>query len=244
MVERGVRARIEAKVGGAWQQTRNAFVETTFPRRCASCGRRGGWVCDACELEAPQFNRPWCDRCGTPSTSRTCRCGELPDELSQFRALGPYEGWLRASILSLKYGEETARAAHLGDLLAPLMGTLSQWDWVVPVPLHDQRLRDRGFNQAELLARRLTPDRDRVVTALIRRMRATPQQVGLDASARRRNVAGAFAVINPGVISGKRIVLVDDVMTTGSTLQQCAIVLLEAGAARVSAVTLATGGLD
>jgi ComF family protein len=124
------------------------------------------------------------------------------------------------------------------------MCTLNQWDWVVPVPLHEQRFRDRGFNQAELLSRRLTPDRDRIVTALIRRMRATPQQVGLDASARRRNVAGAFAVVDPGVISGKRIVLVDDVMTTGSTLQQCAIVLLEAGAASVSAVTLAVGGLD
>lgn len=231
-------------VASAWAWASATIAETAFPRRCAGCGRRGVWVCNDCDEQVKRFRQPWCNRCGTPVSSRTCRCDELPEEIAQFRAVAAYEGWLRAAIVSLKYGEETARADHLAGLVSPLMDTLDRWDWIVPVPLHASRHRDRGFNQAELLARDATSDRDRVVTALIRRTRATPRQVGLDAVARRQNMQGAFEVVDPRVVSGKRIVLIDDVMTTGSTLQHCAIVLLDAGAASVSAVTLAVGGLN
>jgi ComF family protein len=161
--------------------------------------------------------------------------------LSQFRAYGPHAEWLRHAIHSLKYEEETARARHLGGLLSPLVQSLDPWDRIVPVPLHSGRQRERGFNQAELLAHYAVDDKTKILPALVRRIRATPQQVGLDAVSRRKNLEGAFAAVQPEQTVGKRIVLVDDVLTTGSTLQQCALALLEAGATSVSAVTLAVG---
>jgi predicted amidophosphoribosyltransferase len=126
----------------------------------------------------------------------------LPVELDQYRAVGPHEGWLRSAILALKYGEETARAPHLAAFMSPVLASIDTWDWLVPVPLHPSRQRDRGFNQAELLARNAIQDSDRVVTALIRRTRATPQQVGLGNVARRQNVQGAFAVPDPSAVAG------------------------------------------
>ncbi len=236
--------RVSDKVELLWTRATTAAVETVFPRRCAGCGRRGEWVCTECDNLVRRFEQPWCTRCGTPRSAANCRCNELPNEFTQFRSVAAYEGWLRQAIVSLKYGEETGRAAHLAPFLGPVLESLDSWDWVVPVPLHPSRQHDRGFNQAELLARGAVSDPDRVVTALIRRTRATPQQVGLGNVARRQNVQGAFAVVAPSLVAGKRLVLIDDVMTTGATLQQCAIVLLNAGAARVSAVTLAVGGLN
>jgi len=233
--------RSSGRISAAWETTRSAVVETAFPRRCASCGRRGVWVCEACKAQVQRYTEPWCARCGTPVSFGRCRCDELPAEIAQFRAVGPYDGWLRAAILALKYGEETARARPLAELIAPLLNTLEPWDWLVPVPLHAKRQRDRGFNQSELLASEMALDKGKIVTALIRRTRSTPHQVGLNAAARRVNVKGAFAVVDPSVVVQKRIVLIDDVMTTGSTLQQCAVVLLNSGAAQVSAVTLAVG---
>jgi ComF family protein len=233
--------RLTEQLFATLSEMRNAVVETAFPRRCANCGRRGVWVCEACAELVQRFSEPWCARCGTPVSSSGCRCGELPSEIAQFRTVGSYGGWLRAAILAMKYGEETARAKPLAELIAPLLSTLGPWDWLVPVPLHVRRQRERGFNQAELLARAMAIDEDKIVTALIRRTRATPHQVGLDAAARRENVRGAFAVVDPTIVLGKRIVLIDDVMTTGSTLHQCAVVLLGSGATSVSAVTLAVG---
>jgi competence protein ComFC len=233
--------RVIARLGSARSWLGAAVADAAFPRTCAECGRRGSWVCDECKSKVDLFAPPWCKRCGTPAASQPCLCASVPQELHQFRAVGPHAGWLRQSILALKYGEEQARAEYLGVRLRPLLASLEPWDWIVPVPLHIRREQDRGFNQAELLARAAVDDQEFVVTALIRRTRATPQQVGLDAQTRRSNLQGAFAATSPELTRGKRIVLVDDVMTTGSTLQQCAIVLLDAGAVSVCAVTLAVG---
>jgi ComF family protein len=220
---------------------RSSIVDATFPRRCAGCAKRGSWVCAECDAAFGNFEPPWCIRCGTPNAIQPCLCGTIPLEMFQFRAYGPHSGWLQHSIHALKYGEETARAEHLGRLLGPLMQSLDSWDWIVPVPLHIGRQRERGFNQAELLAQFAVEDETKILPALVRRIRATPQQVGLDAVSRRLNLLGAFAAVEPELTVGRRIVLIDDVMTTGSTLQQCALALLEAGATSVSAVTLAVG---
>jgi ComF family protein len=225
----------------AADRIRGSLVDAAFPKRCAGCAKRGSWVCEDCEAAVGKFKPPWCNRCGTPTSTQPCICGELPSELSQFRAYGPHSGWLQQAIHALKYGEETDRAGHLGGLFSPLLDTLDQWDWIVPVPLHVSRHRERGFNQAELLAHFAVADKSKILPELVRRIRATPQQVGLDATSRRTNLQGAFAAVQPELTIRRRIVLVDDVMTTGSTLQQCALVLLDAGAASVSAVTLAVG---
>jgi ComF family protein len=146
---------------------------------------------------------------------------------------------VRQSIIALKFHDETARAAHLGRHLSPFLTEFGAIDGLVPVPLHPRRLRERGFNQALLLARHAAAGQVAVRDDLLARIRATPHQVGLDAEQRRANVHGAFAVPSGRDLIGMNLVLVDDVLTTGSTLGNCAEALAHAGAASVSALTLA-----
>ena len=155
------------------------------------------------------------------------------------RSVASDEGWLRDAIRSFKYQGESARAEHLGELLVPLLVDLTPFDALVPVPLHPRRERRRGFNQARLLARAAAKQLDAPVENVLVRTRSTGQQVGLDAEARRANVRGAFAVEDGRTCRGGRFVLVDDVLTTGSTLGNCAETLAAAGAVWVGAVTLA-----
>jgi ComF family protein len=155
------------------------------------------------------------------------------------RSAAPDEGWLKAAIRSFKYQGESARAEHLGQLLVPILADLPAFDALVPVPLHASRERRRGYNQARLLAGVAGSQIPIPIVDALVRTRPTPQQVGLDAAARRANVQGAFAARRGVAIRGARYVLVDDVFTTGSTLGNCADTLIAAGAAWVGAVTLA-----
>jgi ComF family protein len=217
----------------------DAVVETLYPRRCAGCGRRGSWVCQDCDAALRPFARPWCERCGAPPLQISCRCAELAPELAVVRSAALDDGWLRAAVRSFKYSGETARAGHLAALLPPLLADLPSFDALVPVPLHPRRERRRGYNQARLLA---TAAGNRVtmpVEEALIRIRPTSQQVGLDAESRRANVRGAFLVKDDADVVGRRFVLVDDVLTTGSTLGNCAVTLVAGGAAWVGAVTLA-----
>jgi ComF family protein len=217
----------------------NVLVETVYPRRCAGCGRRGAWVCADCDAALPRFARPWCERCGAPPAYAPCRCDGLTIALATVRSAAMDEGWLREAIRGFKYAGESARGDHLGALLEPLIADLSPIDTLVPVPLHPKRERQRGFNQARLLARRAGGDLAVPVADVLVRTRWTGQQVGLTAEARRENVRGAFAVRPRQDVEGRRIVLIDDVLTTGSTLANCAETLVGAGASWVGAVTLA-----
>jgi ComF family protein len=217
----------------------DAIVETIYPRRCAGCGRRGQWVCDECDPSVRRFSRPWCERCGSPLGHAPCRCRDLFIELDAVRSVAFDEGWLRTAIRSFKYDGESARDAHLGELLVPLIADLPTFDALVPVPLHERRERQRGYNQARLLAEVAARRTSIPVANLLVRVRSTGQQVGLDAAARRANVDGAFAVAGGQILSGRRYVLIDDVLTTGSTLGNCAATLVAAGAAWVGAATLA-----
>jgi ComF family protein len=185
------------------------------------------------------FQEPVCAGCGIPLDLAICHCSDMMLGLTQIRSLGPFAGWLREAILSFKYEEEWARADHLGRNLARVVATVSPVDALLPVPLHRSRLRARGYNQSGLLARVAGEVLDvRVVDGLIR-TRATAQQTRLTAAERAANVAGAFAV-SPGFDpAGRSIVLIDDVVTTGSTLNACAHLLSVNGAAVVRAATLA-----
>lgn len=158
-------------------------------------------------------------------------------------SLGPYDGALRVAIHELKYRGRRRVAARLAERIAaePLSrAVLTPEVVLVPVPLHPRRKRERGFNQAELLAselgRRLfLPVR---ASALVRRL-DTPSQTGLTALARRRNVKDAFAVRGRAQVAGRVVVLVDDVVTTGATLRACARALQDAGAGEVRSVSAA-----
>ncbi len=196
-------------------------------------------MCHDCDAALQPFARPWCARCGAPPLQIACRCAELAPELAVVRSAALDHGWLRAAVRSFKYSGETARTEHLAALLPPLLADLPAFDALVPVPLHPRRERRRGYNQAWLLANAVGSQATIPAEEVLMRIRPTDQQVGLDAESRRANVRGAFAVKDGTAVAGRRFVLVDDVLTTGSTLGNCAATLIAGGAAWVGAVTLA-----
>jgi ComF family protein len=213
-------------------------VDALFPPRCAGCGRRGHWVCRYCAEELEQIIPPFCQRCGEP-WGRACRCAHLAPSLDRVRSAAWYDGWLRTAIQHFKYEGEFARTEHLAELLQPLVSEFGQRVQLVPVPLHPSRRRQRGYNQAERVAKALARSSGCDVADVLERSRATIQQVGLPATERYLNVRDAFAVSGSASISGGRFVLIDDVMTTGATLGACASALHGAGASWVGALTVA-----
>jgi ComF family protein len=229
----------------------DAFLSVVFSPACAACDRpllhpTRGPVCESCWASIVPLTPPICDRCGDPlptwrvvSVPLACcpRCRRTRRALDRARAIGPYDAALRAIVHALKYEGRRSLARPLGRLMRErgadmLIGA----SCVVPVPLHPSRKRHRGFNQAEDLARE-SPIQ--VVRAL-RRVRATATQTELPAGQRHRNVRDAFAATRTAAaLSGAIVVLIDDVSTTGATLDACARVLKEAGIAEVRALTAA-----
>ena len=223
------------------------LLDLMFPPRCAACGRRGEWLCSTCVAAlSPPPER--CLRCGRALAYRrrlplcpACRRAGSP--LSDLLAAHAFEGPLRAAIHALKY----RRAQHLAEPLSALLLALPlpPADLLVPVPLHADRLAERGYNQAALLAVEVARATGLALDeGVLRRVRSTPPQTGLSAAERRANVAGAFAVA-PGAesrVAGKRVILLDDVCTTGSTLEAAAECLVAARASEVSGVVLGRVG--
>jgi ComF family protein len=154
-------------------------------------------------------------------------------------SFGAYEGVLRELIHLFKYGRVRPLAAPLGQFLASAIPRDQSFDAVVPVPLHWRRRWERGFNQSALLAQAVARRYGLTVVAALRRQRATAAQAGLTNARRRENVAAAFAVRRNKVVAGRRILLIDDVMTTGATASSCALALKQAGARYVALLTLA-----
>lgn len=223
------------------------LLNLLYPPRCAGCGRGGAWYCAACRAQTLPVPPPACRRCGQTAAGGDCRaCAVAPPVAAAVRAATRFEGPIRQAIHRLKYGNLTAVAPALAELLAAAYREAG-WsvDLVVPVPLHPARRRQRGYNQAERLARPLAAALGLPLTPrALRRVRATADQIGLDAAGRRANVAGAFAVAQPASVAGRTVLLVDDVATTGCTLDAGARALLDSGAAHVYALVLARRSLD
>jgi len=233
----------------------DALISALFAPPCACCGAvldspTSSPVCDACWRNVRRTTPPMCAVCGEPLATAgahaVCPLDRSP--IRAARALGPYEGVLRGLVHAIKFDHRRSLAAPLGVMLRPAAAdVLADADAVVPVPLHPWRLWRRGFNQAEDVARTLSDQRVPVLRAL-RRVGATQPQSALHADARRANVRGAFR-LNAWTARGKgawrsrlagaTLVLVDDVTTTGATLEAAACVLIDAGAREVRAVTLA-----
>lgn len=174
-----------------------------------------------------------------PATYSRCKCSSTPKNLEQVRSVGPFDGWLRGAVVQFKYHGEWARAPHLSERLVVAVAHTQQADALIPVPLHAARLRQRGFNQSLLLAQHAGNLLGIEVKEALIRTRRTDAQVNLGSEERTINVAGAFAVQRSIPVAGLSIVLIDDVITTGSTLSACAEVLISAGATSVKAATLA-----
>ena len=196
-------------------------------------------VCVTCRADLPQAPSPACPRCARPSPTGTA-CGAClthPPHVDNVRAALRYTFPLDRLIQAYKYGHRLALAAWFGEEINRLGADLSA-DRIVPVPLHPERLRERGFNQAVELARALSRARGtRLDTALIERQRATLAQADQPPVARQNNVRNAFFC--HADLGGEHILLIDDVMTSGATLNECARLLKLHGARRVDALVLA-----
>jgi ComF family protein len=212
-------------------------------------------VCRECLAAIKPVRAPQCVVCGDRLVSaqllmgdgRCANCRDFEPQFERAVSFGEYEDGLRGLIHLLKYESITPVAGPLGSMMAQAIGELLSGrglmrPLLVPVPLHKSRRRTRGFNQAELIAQAagkcLSP-RLEVASGILLRQRDTISQVGLSREERLHNVRGAFRVSDPGRVKGRTLIVVDDVMTTGTTLSECARVLTRAGAERVWAVTVA-----
>jgi ComF family protein len=219
-----------------------SIVDLVLPPRCGGCHLPGSWLCDICRRRIRRLEEPLCRRCGAEleSSQAGCSCRGRLRALARLRSAVAYEGPVEAAVHRFKYQGWRRLAVPLALLLAErvvIEGLAARV--VVPVPLHADRRRQRGFNQAELLAGQLKrrlglhdpPGR-------LVRVRATPPQVGNDRLHRWQNVRDAFAWQGEP-LEGRPMMLVDDVATTGATLEACAAALRAAGAGPVTGVTVA-----
>ncbi|MBE9551184.1 MAG: ComF family protein [Proteobacteria bacterium] len=244
-----------------------AFLDAVFPPSCVVCGRyyrfdpadKGGnlstfhqvaapFICGSCRSEIVRIDSPVCIQCGLPFISRQGEdhlCGDCIKTKKHFRtarAQAVYDGALVKAIHIFKYGKKTRLAEPLGLLVCETFFRFwdrESIDLIIPVPLHIQRLRQRGFNQAALLCSRWA-DRNGITydARVLKRQKKTLPQTTLTKKERRKNIRGAFALRFPQRVKGKRILLVDDVYTTGSTVNECARVLKRGKASAVDVLTL------
>lgn len=234
----------------------DALLSLVYPQPCAVCGgsveaRALGIACAGCWTETRTFtgDDTICWKCGAlskgiiaPEKRAQVRCRRCDGEaFTAARACGVYEGALRASVLALK------RAPHVSEKVVSLLvetqmrNPLDQATRIIPVPLHPEREKARGFNQAAVIGRglarlaRLPLDEG----SLVRSVHTERHRAGMDAQGRRETVKRAFVVRRPRLIEGERILVIDDVFTTGATVSSCAAVLLAAGAKEVFVLTIA-----
>ncbi|RLB07958.1 MAG: ComF family protein [Deltaproteobacteria bacterium] len=207
-------------------------------------------ICPNCQRDLKPITPPFCPRCGLPflcaEDDKVHLCSHCLKEKRYFelhRSFGLYEGALKEAIHRFKYLGEFPLLKVFADLMSTTFQALCldhPVDLIVPVPLHVRRLRQRGFNQALLLAKELSKRTGiRYGQRVLRKVKDTPFQSTLKGTERRKNIKGAFHVNNTEEARGKSILLVDDVCTTGATVNECARTLLNGGAERVVALTLA-----
>ena len=231
-----------------------------FPSDCRLCGiplltisRLP--VCRECLDSIQPIRVPQCVQCGERLLPAQllmgdghCQgCRDFEPKFDRAVSFGEYAGALRGLIHLLKYDKVLPAAPVLGNMLAEAIGQLQGggedfWPLIVPVPLHASKRGERGFNQAELIvraARKRLPERYEIADGLLQRERPTHSQVGLTREERVANMRGAFRVTDPQRVKGRTVIVVDDVMTTGTTVSECARVLKKAGAEKVWAATVA-----
>lgn len=220
-------------------------LDYIYPPLCGGCGKRGNRWCDDCNTLSQRIVTPICNCCGSPlQNSNLCeRCKTQPPAYTALRSWAIYSGPVRRAIHQLKYRRDIGLGEALAAGLIMILDTQKwQIDMVIPIPLGKKRQNERGYNQAATLALPIAYAKGLAYkpSALIRKQE-TASQVYLSREQRAKNVKGAFWA-NPSMVSGKNILVVDDVTTTGATMQASAEALIEAGAACVYGITLARAG--
>jgi ComF family protein len=227
----------------ALNKLKNSVLDLIFPPRCVGCGSEGSFLCSQCKSALAHLHPPLCPRCGIPlhADSYCYACKNYQREIDGIRSLFPLNGVVRRAVLQFKYQNVKALAAPLADLMWEYLSMHHMpADALVPVPLHPRRLRERGYNQSSLLAVELGRLTSCPVAegALLRTKNTPPQTKTKSAEERRQNVAGAFSCLGRR-LSGRRVLLIDDVCTSGATHDACATALKRAGTASVWGLTLA-----
>jgi ComF family protein len=231
------------------------LLNFVLPTSCSYCQSPIGdsvipLFCSSCWSDFTPIHGPACPSCGRPfespevlshSPGHVClACRRVPPAFDQALSVGYFEGSLREAIHQFKYRPCRSLGRPLGEWMATKVRLVSDIDIILPVPLHSKRLKERGFNQALLLAYQMSETYHIPLSCdNLYRVRRTRPQVELTGEERIKNVAGAFALRRPGDITDRRVIIVDDVFTTGATMNECAAVLKKSGAARVTALTLA-----
>jgi competence protein ComFC len=233
-------------------ETLSAVASLLYPPVCAVCSGHvasGEYLCDACDDKVLRIARPFCAKCSEPFDGAivgSFDCANCTNRKLYFdAAVSTYRsrGIVRRIVLDFKYG----RQVHLRHLLARWLCAAvhderirnHHFDVIVPVPLHRARERERGFNQAALLADLLSREMSILAKPVLERVRYTTTQTAFDRTERMENLRGAFRLRKRADVRGLRVLLIDDVLTTGSTVSECARVLKEAGASSVHAATAA-----
>lgn len=228
-----------------------SFVRILFPSYCLSCGSftedSDTLLCPSCRSDLPVLKGRGCRCCGEPfvaqlSPAHLCgRCLSSPPAFSSVKSYAAYDEPFVSLLKRLKYNNDTA----VLPLIRELEGEFStlfppETELICPVPLHKQRLRSRGYNQSLLLARAMFPDNMAIIVPdVLKRVENSVSQTGLRRKERAKNLRNAFVVRNPECVRGKTVCLIDDIYTTGATLDACAKVLMKSGACKVHGVTVA-----
>ena len=216
-------------------------LDLLFPPRCVSCGRFGALICEPCRANVTPALPPRCRGCWMPANAAVCpRCHNLRPHFSAVRAPFVYGGPARDAVHALKFNGVSAVAGLMAEAMSRVLaGWSPRVDAIVPVPLSGHRRRVRGYNQSELLARHVARATGLSLRpgAVVRRRSTAAQVQQPDEESRRGNVADAFAP-GPQPVSGG-VLLIDDVVTTGATLDACARVLLDSGANAVYGLVFA-----
>lgn len=222
------------------------MLDFALPPRCGGCGAIVDEVhsfCAACWTQVHFLGESGCTTCGMPleaTDAELCGvCVAKPPRIQRTRSAVAYDDLSRSVAIRLKYGRKVALARTMARYMAPLVRREGE-AILVPVPLHRSRLWQRGFNQSALVAQELAKATGHQADPrLLRRVKRTPALKGMSLSQRRKIVAGAFMVAPKTELEGRTVVLIDDVLTTGSTANACAKVLQRAGAGRVELVSWA-----
>ena len=220
-----------------------------YPAKCRVCDgflavTAIPYVCVDCWQDVQFIEPPWCDICGTPGVNGLCdECAISPPRYGKLRTIAFYHTSLQQAVQLFKFQKKKVFAQHLSQLInahIPSDCDIAEYDFVLPIPIHKKRLRERGFNQAVPLADGVAKVADiPVLTDTLVRKRYTVAQSSLEREERQQNIIGAFEVRNPDVIRGKRLLIIDDVFTTGATIREAVSELWTADPTEIDVLILA-----